>query len=326
VRLLVTGGAGFIGSHYVRCALRGDFPTLADAEVVVLDKLTYAGNRDNLAAVEGSPRLEFVTGDVCDSGLVDSLMAGVDEVVHFAAESHVDRSIADSGTFTRTNVVGTNTLLDAALRRRVRRFVHVSTDEVYGSVATGAATEEHPLEPSSPYAASKAAGDHLVLAYHRTHGLPVAVTRGSNTYGPFQLPEKLVPRFVTLLLRGLPVPLYGDGRNVREWLHVHDHARGVETVRAGGRPGAVYNLGGGLELTNEDMTDRLLAHCGADRGLVQLVGDRPGHDRRYAMDWSRIAHELGFAPTVPFERGIAETVRWYRDHPEWWADAAGTET
>ena len=316
----MTGGAGFIGSQYVRCALQGEFPGLADAEIVVLDKLTYAGNRENLAAVEGSPRLGFVAGDICDNALVDSLAAGVDEIVHFAAESHVDRSIADSGTFTRTNVVGTNTLLDAALRRGVRRFVHVSTDEVYGSIAAGAASEEHPVEPSSPYAASKAASDHLVLAYHRTHGLPGIVTRGSNTYGPFQLPEKLVPLFVTRLLRGLPVPLYGDGGNVREWLHVHDHARGVELARARGGTGEVYNLGGGVELTNAEMTDRLLAECGAGRELVRFVEDRPGHDRRYALEWGKIAGDLGFRPTVPFDQGLAETVRWYRDNAAWWSE------
>jgi dTDP-glucose 4,6-dehydratase len=316
--VLVTGGAGFIGSHYVRSALQGDLPGLADAQIVVLDKLTYAGNRANLGAVGSSPRLEFVAGDICDSALVDTVVAGVQQIVHFAAESHVDRSIADSGTFTRTNVVGTNTLLDAALRNGVERFVHVSTDEVYGSIATGAATEAHPLDPSSPYAASKAASDHLVLAYHRTHGLPGVVTRGCNTYGPCQLPEKLVPLFVTRLLRGLPVPLYGDGRNVREWLHVHDHCRGVELVRAGGRPGQVYNIGGGTEMTNAEMTTRLLQECGADRRLVTLVEDRPGHDLRYSLDWSRIADELGYGPTLPFDAGLAETVRWYREHPGWW--------
>jgi dTDP-glucose 4,6-dehydratase len=321
VRVLVTGGAGFIGSHYVRSALSGGLPGLADAEVVVLDKLTYAGDLANLAGAEDSPRLRFVRGDIADSDLVDGLMGEVDEVVHFAAESHVDRSIAGPAAFVMTNVVGTQTLLQAARANDVTRFVHVSTDEVYGSVDAGSATERDPLEPTSPYAASKASSDLLALAFHRTYGLPVVVTRCTNNYGPYQLPEKLIPRFVTRLLSGQRVPLYGDGRQVRDWLHVDDHCGAVDLVRAQGRCGEVYNIGGGTELTNREMTERLLRHCGADWDRVEQVTDRLGHDQRYSLDTRKIASELGYAPRVELEDGLARTVRWYRDNREWWSRA-----
>ncbi|NED99627.1 dTDP-glucose 4,6-dehydratase [Phytoactinopolyspora halotolerans] len=318
MRILVTGGAGFIGSHYVRSALAGDYAELADADVVVLDKLTYAGNQANLAPVADSPRLRFVEGDICDGPTVDALMAQVDQVVHFAAESHVDRSIVGPGDFVVTNVVGTQTLLDAALRHEVERFVLVSTDEVYGSIEQGSWPEDHPLEPNSPYSASKASGDLLARAYHRTHGLPVVITRCSNNYGPYQFPEKVIPLFVTNLLDGLPVPLYGEGANVRDWLHVDDHCRGIELVRAGGRAGEVYNIGGGTELTNRQLTKLLLEACGAGWDRVEYVADRLGHDLRYSVDITKISTELGYAPKTPFDQGLADTVAWYRANRDWW--------
>ncbi|MGN6303151.1 MAG: dTDP-glucose 4,6-dehydratase [Angustibacter sp.] len=318
MKVLVTGGAGFIGSHYVRSAVQGVYPGLADAEVVVLDKLTYAGNRANLEPVEGSSRLRFVHGDICDAGLVDELMAEVDQVVHFAAESHVDRSIAGAADFVMTNVVGTQTLLDGALRHGVDKFVHVSTDEVYGSIESGSWTEDEPLLPNSPYSASKASSDLLARAYHRTHGLPVNITRCSNNYGPYQYPEKVIPLFVTNLMDGEQVPLYGDGLNVRDWLHVDDHCRGIELVRAGGRPGEIYNIGGGTELTNRELTELLVRASGKDWSSVRPVEDRKGHDRRYSVDITKITDELGYAPQVPFEQGLAETIEWYRTHRDWW--------
>jgi dTDP-glucose 4,6-dehydratase len=318
MRVLVTGGAGFIGSNYVRRAIGGDYPALADAQVVVLDKLTYAGVKENLASVEDSPRLEFVQGDICDGPLVDSLMSGVDEVVHFAAESHVDRSIAGATDFIMTNVVGTHVLLDAAYRHGVRKFVHVSTDEVYGSIDEGSWTESQPLEPNSPYSASKASSDLLARAYHRTHKLPVCITRCSNNYGPYQFPEKVIPLFVTNLIDGGTVPLYGDGLNVRDWLHVDDHCRGIELVREGGRAGETYNIGGGTELTNRELAERLLAATGRDWSAVEPVEDRKGHDRRYSVDITKISQELGYAPQVPFEQGLADTISWYRENRSWW--------
>ncbi len=318
MRVLVTGGAGFIGSHYVRQALSGAYPSLADAEVVVLDLLTYAGNRANLDPVADSPRLRFVEGDVCDGALLSRLLTGVDLVVHFAAESHVDRSITGSAEFIRTNVLGTQTLLQAALDAGVGKFVHVSTDEVYGSIEHGSWPETHPLEPNSPYAASKASSDLIARSYYRTHGLPVCVTRCSNNYGPYQFPEKVIPLFTTNLLDNRTVPLYGDGLNVRDWLHVDDHCRGIQLVADGGRPGEIYNIGGGTELTNRELTALLLEATGADESMVQPVVDRKAHDRRYSVDITKISRELGYVPQVSFERGLAETVAWYRDNRDWW--------
>ncbi|GAA1255534.1 dTDP-glucose 4,6-dehydratase [Oryzihumus leptocrescens] len=318
MKILVTGAAGFIGSNFVRRALEGAYPALADTDVVVLDKLTYAGNRDNLDPVADSPRLRFVQGDILDRGLVDDLMTEVDQVVHFAAESHVDRSILGAADFVMTNVVGTQTLLDAALRRGIDTFVHVSTDEVYGSIDEGSWPETHPLEPNSPYSASKASSDLLARSYYRTHGLPVSITRCSNNYGPYHFPEKLIPLFVTNLIDGLKVPLYGDGMNVRDWLHVDDHCRGIELVRASGRPGEVYNIGGGTELTNKELTGLLLEASGVGWEMVEPVEDRKGHDRRYSVDITKISDELGYAPQVPFEQGLAEVVQWYRDNEAWW--------
>lgn len=318
MRILATGGAGFIGSHFVRELLSGAYPQWDNARVVVLDKLTYAGNPANLAPVADDPNLTFVQGDICDSVVVNDLIRDIDLVVHFAAESHVDRSIADASAFVRTNVQGTFTLLEAAVRAGVGRFVHVSTDEVYGSVEHGAWAEDQSLSPNSPYAATKAASDHLALAFHRTYGLPVCVTRCSNNYGPYQYPEKLIPLFATNLLDGLTVPLYGDGRNSRDWLHVDDHCRGIHLVAAKGRPGEVYHIGGGTELSNAELTARLLDICGADPSAVRRVPDRKGHDLRYCLDISKITGELGYAPRTGFAEGLAETVDWYRTHRDWW--------
>jgi len=318
VKILVTGGAGFIGSHYVRTLVSGGYPAYDGADVVVLDKLTYAGNLPNLDPVIDSPRLTFVEGDILDVSLVHDLMAGTDAVVHFAAESHVDRSILGAADFVMTNVVGTQTLLDAALRAGVGRFLHVSTDEVYGSIESGSWPETHPAEPNSPYSASKAGSDLMARAYARTHGMDVVITRCSNNYGPFQFPEKVIPLFVTNLIDGLPVPLYGDGLNIRDWLHVDDHCHGIQLVLEGGRAGEIYNIGGGTELTNKELTVRLLEACGADWSSVEYVTDRKGHDRRYSVDITKIATELGYAPRVPFETGLADTVAWYRQNRAWW--------
>jgi dTDP-glucose 4,6-dehydratase len=316
VRVLVTGGAGFFGSHYVRELVSGSYPAFAGAEVVVLDKLTYAGSETNLAPVAG--KFELVRGDICDPSVVTEQMRGVDVVVHFAAESYVDRSIEGSADFVLTNVLGTQTLLQGALNAGVGQFVHVSTDEVYGSIEEGSWSESHILEPNSPYSASKASSDLLARAFHRTHGLPVTITRCSNSYGPYQFPETVIPRFVTNLIDGKKVSLYGDGLNVRDWLHVADHCRGIQLVAEGGRPGEIYNIGGGTELTNRELTEKLLAATGRDWSFVELVTDRKGHDRRYSVDISKISSELGYAPQVDFAVGLADTIEWYRENRTWW--------
>ena len=318
MRMLVTGGAGFIGSHYVRSVLGEAWGMGSPDELVVLDKLTYAGNLANLDPVKDDPRLRFVHGDIVDASLVDSLVAQAEVVVHFAAESHVDRSIAHAKDFVETNVVGTHTLLDSALRHPVQRFVHVSTDEVYGSIEEGSWTEAEPLLPNSPYSASKASSDLLARAFHRTHGVPVCITRCSNNYGPYQYPEKVIPLFVTNLLDGLEVPLYGEGLNVRDWLHVDDHARAVHLVAEGGRPGEVYNIGGGTELANKELTALLLDAVGAGWDKVRRVPDRLGHDLRYSVDWTKIRDELGYRPEISFEDGLADVVEWYRTRRDWW--------
>ncbi|MEU3823951.1 dTDP-glucose 4,6-dehydratase [Streptomyces sp. SID486] len=320
MRILVTGAAGFIGSHYVREVLAGSYPESADVHVTVLDRLTYAGRRENLPAEH--ERFTFVRGDICDRDLLDRVVPGHDAIVHFAAESHVDRSVTAPGEFIRTNVTGTQQVLDAALQAGVDRVLHVSTDEVYGSVETGTWTEDSPLLPNSPYAASKASSDLVARAYHRTHGLDVRITRCSNNYGPYQHPEKLIPNFVTRLLTGRHVPLYGDGRNVREWLHVDDHCRALHLVLTKGRAGEVYNIGGGSGLSNREMTGRLLALLGADWDMVRHVEDRPGHDFRYAIDDSKIREELGYAPRWSIESGLEAVVNWYRDHPGFWRTPA----
>lgn len=318
MRVLVTGGAGFIGSHYVRKALGGAYSSLAEAEIVVLDKLTYAGNEANLAPVRDDPRLRFVRGDICDPTVVGQVMAGVDLVVHFAAESHVDRSILGAADFVMTNVVGTQTLLQAAVDAGVGKFVHVSTDEVYGSIESGSWPETHPLEPNSPYSASKASSDLLARSFYRTHGLSVCVTRCSNNYGPYQFPEKVIPLFVTNLMDGKKVPLYGDGLNVRDWLHVDDHCWGIQLVAESGRAGEIYNIGGGTELTNVELTHRLLTAFGVGEEMVERVEDRKAHDRRYSVDISKITDELGYRPLMSFDDGLASTIEWYRSNRSWW--------
>ena len=318
MRLLVTGGAGFIGSHYVRSVLNGAWGTDEPDSVVVLDKLTYAGNLANLDAVHDDDRLQFVKGDILDRPVVERLVDDADAVVHFAAESHVDRSILGASDFVMTNVVGTHTLLEASHRHGIDTFVHVSTDEVYGSIESGSWDEEQPLEPNSPYSASKAGSDLLARAYHRTHALPVCITRCSNNYGPFQFPEKVIPLFVTNLIDGGSVPLYGEGANIRDWLHVDDHCRGIHLVLTRGRPGEVYNIGGGTELTNRELTGLLLEATGADWDRVERVPDRLGHDLRYSVDIAKISRELGYQPQMPFEQGLADTVDWYRRHRDWW--------
>ncbi|WP_344459690.1 dTDP-glucose 4,6-dehydratase [Kitasatospora kazusensis] len=312
--ILVTGGAGFIGSEFVRSLLGAD----ASARITVLDKLTYSGVEANLASVADHPGYTFVHGDICDADTVDALMPGHDVVVHFAAESHVDRSIEGAGPFVLTNVVGTQVLLDAARKHGVGRFVHVSTDEVYGSITEGSWTEEWPLAPNSPYSASKASSDLLALAYHRTHGMDVVVTRCSNNYGHHQFPEKVIPLFTTNLIDGASVPLYGDGGNIRDWLHVSDHCRGIELVMRGGRAGEVYNIGGGTEVTNKELTGLLLEATGTGWERVEHVADRKGHDLRYSLDISKIRTELGYEPQVAFADGLAATVAWYRDNRAWW--------
>jgi dTDP-glucose 4,6-dehydratase len=316
VRILVTGGAGFIGSSYVRAVLQDQYAEVAGAAVTVLDSLTYSGNRANLP--ESDSRLTFVHGDIRDPDLVRGLVPGHDVIVHFAAESHVDRSINSAVPFVTTNVLGTQVLLDAARSAGVGRFVHVSTDEVYGSIEDGAWTEDWPLAPNSPYAASKAGSDLLALAAHRTHGLDVVVTRCSNNYGPYQFPEKVIPLFVTNLLDGGTVPLYGDGGNIRDWLHVEDHCRGIQLVLDKGRSGEVYHIGGGTELTNRQLTERLLEAVGAGWDRVVPVADRKGHDRRYSLDITKIRTELGYEPQITLDQGLASTVEWYRENRAWW--------
>jgi dTDP-glucose 4,6-dehydratase len=313
--LLVTGGCGFIGSNLVRYLLE----TEPGVTVVNFDALTYAGNLANLADLAGHPRYRFVRGDITDRHAVRAAFEqGVRGVVHLAAESHVDRSIHDSGPFVRTNVLGTQVLLDAAREFRVERFIHVSTDEVYGSLGpAGAFTEETPLAPNSPYAASKAASDLLVRSYVHTFGLPAVITRCSNNYGPYQFPEKLIPLFITNLLRDQPVPVYGDGQNVRDWIHVRDHCAAVAAVWRQGRPGEVYNIGGRSEKTNLELTSALLESLGKPRSLIRFVADRPGHDRRYAIDCAKIERELGWRPTVAFEQGLCDTIAWYQANAAW---------
>ena len=316
MRYFVTGAAGFIGSHFVRELMSGAYG-VAPTGVTVYDKLTYAGNLENLASVADDPRFTFVKGDICDGPLLDEVLPGHDVVVNFAAETHVDRSIHGPQDFVVTNVVGTQTLLDACLRHGIPRTVHIGTDEVYGSIDEGSWDENEPLKPNSPYSAAKAAAELLVRAYFVTYGLNVSSTRCSNNYGPYQFPEKVIPLFVTNLIDGGKVPLYGDGMNVRDWLHVDDHCRGIAIVVEQGLPGESYNIGGGLELNNRELTERVLDAMGADWSSVQPVEDRKGHDRRYSVDDGKI-RTLGYAPQHRFEEGLAETVAWYRANEAWW--------
>ena len=316
MKLLVTGGLGFIGANFVRLVL-AERP---DWAVTNLDALTYAGNPANLEGVDALPRYRFVKGDIADRALVDGLLSGVDAVANFAAESHVDRSIMSAEPFVRTNVLGTLVLLEAARAAGARRFVQVSTDEVYGSLgpADPAFTERTPVDPTSPYSASKAAADHLALAFARTHGLDVVITRCSNNYGPYQFPEKLIPLMITNAMEGQPLPVYGDGRQVRDWIHVEDHCRGVLAALEQGARGQVYNFGGGAERENLAIVRQIVAELQASPELIRHVTDRPAHDRRYAMNASRAAAELGWTPRWTFEQGLAATIAWYREHEGWW--------
>ena len=312
-RLLVTGGAGFIGSNFARRMLE----RRGTERIIVLDKLTYAGNRANLADIEGDPRFTFVQGDIADAGIVEPLAGEVDAIVNFAAESHVDRSIEAADVFIRTEVYGTFVLLEAARRHRHLRYLQISTDEVYGDVPEGSATEEDPVRPRSPYAASKAGADLLVRAYHTTHGLPALISRASNNYGPYQYPEKVIPLFVTNAIDDEPLPLYGDGLQVRDWLYVLDHCDAVAHILEHGVPGETYNVGGDRELTNLELTRAILKLVGKPISIVQSVPDRPGHDRRYSIDSSKL-HALGWQPAHPFEEALAATVDWYRANADWW--------
>jgi len=313
----VTGGAGFIGSQYVRMAITDTFPSLEDTEISVIDKLTYAGNLASLDAVSDSGRLTFIRGDICDEKLVESVLPGHEVVINFAAETHVDRSISSARAFIETNVKGVQTLLDACLEAGTQRFIQISTDEVYGSVTEGSWTEGDILTPNSPYAASKAAADLLALSYVRTHGLDVRITRCCNNYGPFQYPEKIIPLFITNLLSRRKVPLYGSGLNVRNWVHVDDHCRGIQLVLERGVAGGIYHIQGDTELTNEQLTRAVLRCCGADWDMVENVSDRKGHDHRYSLDDSKL-RALGYIPMVTFERGLTATVEWYEENRSWW--------
>ena len=318
MKLFVTGGAGFIGSNFVRMVIENSLSGLEGAEVTVFDALTYSGTLSNLESVAGSDRFTFVKGDIRDADAVADALADHDAVVHFAAESHVDRSVTDSRIFVETNVLGTQTLLDEALRLGTSRFVHVSTDEVYGSIDEGSWDEREPLLPNSPYAASKAASDLLVRSYFVTHGLNASITRCSNNYGTHHFPEKLIPLFVTNLLDDKQVPLYGDGENIRDWLHVDDHCRGIALVLNQGRAGEIYNIGGGTELSNTELTHLLLQAVGKDQTFIDPVADRKGHDRRYSVDIGKISGELGYSPQVSFAEGLAAVVDWYTDNRAWW--------
>jgi len=313
MKLVVTGGAGFIGSNFIRHVLREH----ADDRVVNLDKLTYAGNPENVADLQRDPRYTFVHGDICDAALVRDVLRGVDAVVNFAAESHVDRSLVEPDAFLKTDVFGVMTLLEAVRELRIPRLLHISTDEVYGSVSEGSSTEQDPLRPSNPYSASKAGGDLLALAYWRTHGVPVVITRSSNNFGPYQYPEKVVPLFITNALDDQPLPLYGDGRNVRDWLFVLDNCAAIDLVLRRGRDGEVYNVGGGHEVENVVLTHEILRLTGKTEALIRRVSDRPGHDRRYSVDSTRM-RRLGWSPRHPFAAALETTVRWYREHEAWW--------
>jgi dTDP-glucose 4,6-dehydratase len=315
MNLLVTGGAGFIGSNFVRQILDGSLRGVSS--VTVLDKLTYAGTLTNLSALP-SDCFEFVQGDICDQELVSSLALRNDVVVNFAAESHVDRSITGARDFILTNVLGTQTLLEAARGGGVETFIQVSTDEVYGSIAQGSWTETEPLLPNSPYAASKASADLIARSYFNTYGLDVRITRCSNNYGPNQYPEKIIPLFVTNLIDGIKVPVYGNGSNIRDWLHVDDHCSGIFSVLTGGRAGEIYNIGGGVELTNLELTKKILSLLGKDASFIEHISDRLGHDIRYSVNIDKISNELGYIPKVDWEVGIAKTVEWYQENEAWW--------
>jgi len=314
--MLVTGGAGFIGSNFIRFLLNDR----SDTEIVVnLDKLTYAGNLENLKDIAGNPAYRFIRGDICDGELVSRILDefDIDTVVHFAAESHVDRSISEGLSFVTTNVTGTCSLLEAARKAGISRFIHVSTDEVYGSIRKGSFSETDPLNPSSPYSASKAGSDLLALSYFTTHHVPVIVTRCTNNFGPFQYPEKLIPLFTTNLIEGKKVPVYGSGMNVRDWIYVLDHCRAIACILEKGIPGEIYNIGGGTELTNLEITRKILEQLGKDETSIQFVGDRKGHDFRYSLSSDKL-HSLGWQPRFTFDEALEHTIRWYKEQEWWW--------
>jgi len=317
MQYFVTGGAGFIGSNYVRGLLSGRWGTNV-AKVTVFDAFTYAGNIHNLDECISDPRLIVVNGDIRNSEDILKALPGHEVVVHFAAESHVDRSIESSSVFMSTNVLGTHQLLEASLKLSVGRFVHVSTDEVYGSIDSGSWDENEPLLPNSPYAASKASSDLVARSYYRTHGLNLSITRCSNNFGIYQYPEKVIPLFITNLITDKKVPLYGDGLNIRDWLHVDDHCRGIDLVVNGGRAGEIYNIGGGTEMNNKDLTFLLLEKCGFGEERVEWVEDRLGHDRRYSVNWNKIKNELGYTPQESIQSAIGDIVAWYKANPQWW--------
>lgn len=317
MRLLVTGGAGFIGSNFVRRIFDGTIEGIS--HVTVLDKLTYAGTLTNLEAVADNPNFDFIKGDICDHQLISTLAPNIDAIVNFAAESHVDRSIASASEFVETNIRGVQVLLDAikSYNKKIR-FIQVSTDEVYGSISEGSWDENSPLLPNSPYSASKAGGELLARSYFKTHGLDVVITRCSNNYGPNHFPEKLIPLFITNLLENKRIPVYGTGGNVRDWLHVDDHCQGIEKVLKFGRAGEVYNIGGGKELANIDITNLILSEMGKSDSEIDYVEDRKGHDFRYSVDHSKITNELGYAPKVEFMLGLQQTIEWYKKNERWW--------
>ena len=315
MRLLVTGGAGFIGSNFVRRIIDGTFSGIG--QVTVLDKLTYAGTLKNLEMLPESS-FEFIRGDILDPKLVNELCKRHDAIVNFAAESHVDRSIAGARDFIETNVLGVQNLLAAAHINKVKTFVQISTDEVYGTISKGSWSEDSPLLPNSPYSASKASADLICRSYHRTFGLDIRVTRCSNNYGPYQFPEKVIPLFVTNLIENKKLPLYGKGLNVRDWLHVDDHCQGVFAVLTAGKPGNIYNIGGGRELTNLELTDLILKEFGRDQSSIEYVVDRPGHDLRYSVGYEKITQELGYQPKIEFEKGLEQTIEWYKNYESWW--------
>jgi dTDP-glucose 4,6-dehydratase len=317
LKILITGAAGFIGSNFVRMIAKGDFKGVSN--IKVLDKLTYAGVKSNLDSAGDLSQYEFVQGDICDPIVVSESLKEIDAVINFAAESHVDRSISGASDFVQTNIVGVLVLLEAIKTSgRKIRFLQVSTDEVYGSIESGSWTEDSPLLPNSPYSASKASGELLARSYNRTHGMDVVITRCSNNYGSHHFPEKLIPLFITNLIEGKKVPVYGTGKNVRDWLHVDDHCRGIYSALMNGRTGEVYNIGGGRELTNNEITSLILEAMGADESSIEYVEDRRGHDLRYSVDWTKINRELGYEPQVKFEDGLRETIQWYRDNDAWW--------
>ena len=321
MKILVTGGAGFIGSNFIRCLLSPEGSPAISYQIINLDQLTYAGNLENLADVSASEDYQFVQGDICDGRLVEKILeSGVEGIVNFAAESHVDRSLYEPDIFIQTNVVGVQVLLDAAIRHRIKRYIQISTDEVYGSLTPDAPgfREDTPLAPNSPYSASKGAADLLVRSYFKTYGLPAIITRCSNNYGPYQFPEKLIPLLITNAMEDKPLPIYGDGLNIRDWIHVQDHCRALRVILETGREGEIYNIGGEGERTNLEITEIVLRLLNKPKSLIRYVTDRPGHDRRYAIDFSKLKNALGWVPAYHLQEALGQTVRWYIDHEEWW--------